>query len=430
MRTNIGGIKHEQIVTVAGLVEKVRDTRYMVFVLLRDNSGMVQISLDKEHHKDLIEPSLEAIAGSFVEVTGKVNVTENVKSCGVEIVPQSYNVLSVAEASPIQVDNTSVDSLLQYRWLDLRSEKNILIFEIQTYLSHAMRLFLIERGFIEIHSPKLIGAASESGSEVFEVKYFDRTAYLAQSPQFYKQMAMAAGFDKVFECGPVFRAEQSFTNRHATEFTGFDIEISYIKSHEEVMAVHEQMLAYALEAVHKKYNDRVKEVFGFEIVVPTLPFPRMDLSMIYKELEARYNFKPEDGDYGDLSTEAERLVGKLSQDMFGHEFMFATGFKADKRAFYHMRDANGIAMGYDLIWKNMEITTGAMREHRYDMLKSQAQEKGLGKDVEFYLDFFKYGCPPHGGFGMGLDRITMLLLNLTSIKEAMYIFRGPNRLFP
>jgi len=304
------------------------------------------------------------------------------------------------------------------------------VFQIQSTLVRYMREYLYNNDFTEIHSPKLIGAASESGSEVFEVKYFDRKAYLAQSPQFYKQMAMAAGFNRVFEVAPCFRAENSNTNRHTTEFTSFDVEFSYIDSYEDVMNLESEMLAYAFEKVKEKHGKEIEELFGQELIVPTLPFPRMKLADVYDELEKRYGYKVDEKEKNDLTSEAERLVYKLAKEKFNHEFMFVVDYPAEKRAFYHMRDENGRLQGYDLIWRGVEITTGAQREHRYDQIVKCAKEKGLGEDVAFYLDFFKHGCPPHGGFAIGVDRLTMLLLGLPTIKESMFLFRGPNRLNP
>ena len=293
-----------------------------------------------------------------------------------------------------------------------------------------MREYLYQNNFTEIHTPKLIGAASESGSEVFEVKYFERLAYLAQSPQFYKQMAMSAGFERIFEVAPCFRAENSNTNRHATEFTSFDVEFSYINSYDDVMNLEAEMITYGLKHTKEELGDKIKEVFGVDIVVPTLPFPKMTVADIYKEIEERYGYTVEESEKTDLTTEAEKLVGKLAMDKYGHEYMFVTEFPAEKRPFYHMRDENGILQGYDLIWKGMEITSGAQREHRYDKLLTAAKEKGLGEDVKFYLEFFKYGCPPHGGFAIGVDRLTMLILGVPTIKESQFLFRGPNRLNP
>ena len=311
----------------------------------------------------------------------------------------------------------------------LRTEKNQLLFKVQTVLVGAMRDFLRERGFLESHTPKLIGAASESGADVFEVKYFDRNAYLAQSPQFYKQMAMASGFERIFEVGPVFRAEKSFTSKHTTEFTGFDLEFSFIESFRDVMKLEAELLTYALTQVKEAYGKEIEEMFGTPVVVPTLPFPEIKLADLYDELEREYGYKVPESEKGDLTTEAEHLSFDWVQKKYGHEFLFITDYSAEKRAFYHMRDENGVPQGYDLIWRGVEITTGAQREHRYEVLKKQAEEKGLADDVKFYLEFFQYGCPPHGGFGLGIDRLTMLLCGL-SIKDAEFLFRGPNRLTP
>ena len=353
---------------------------------------------------------------------------EYVKLGGVEILPDRMTIESVAEPLPLTKD-AAIDVRLDYRWLDLRSQKNLLIFKVQTCMVAAMREYLLKKKYLEIHTPKLIGAASESGSDVFELKYFDRKGYLSQSPQFYKQMAMAAGFDRIFEVGPVFRAEKSFTNKHATEFTGFDIELSYITSFRDVMDEEEGLLQYALRAVKEAYGEQIKALYGKEVIVPELPFPTMKLKDVYSELKERYGYTVEESEMNDLTTDAEHLCARLSMDKFGHEFLFVTDYGPEKRAFYHMRDENGNPLGYDLIWRGTEITTGAQREHRYDRLKKQADEKGLGEDVKFYLEFFRYGCPPHGGFGLGIDRLTMLIFGL-SIKETEFLFRGPNRITP
>ena len=425
--THISNLK-EGKVKFQGIVETVRDKKSMQFVVLRDFSGKIQVTVDKTAHPEVGEVFAHLLTGATVEVEGELVKSEYVKMGGQEVLAESARITSTSEAYPIGPES-SIDQRIDYRWLDLRQEKNLLMFKVQTLFTNAMREFLVDKDFIEIHSPKLIGTASESGSEVFEVKYFDTKAYLAQSPQFYKQMAMSAGFGRIFECGPVFRAEKSHSRKHATEFTGFDIEFSGIDSFEDVMKLEEELLTYALKRVKEKYGDDIKEIFGVDVVVPSLPFPRIHLADLYKELETRYGLVVPEDEKDDLSTEAEKLCKDFARDAYGHEFLFVTDYGARKRAFYHMRK-DGIPQGYDLIWKGVEITTGAQREHRYDILKKQAEEKGLDKDVAFYLEFFKYGCMPHGGFGLGLDRITMNLLELASIKEAMFIFRGPDRLTP
>ena len=413
---------------IQGFVENLRNKRTMAFLVIRDHSGRLQVTIEKEKNPELAAIVDQLTVESVVTCIGPVVENSYVKLGGKEMLPEQMEILSIAEPLPISKD-AAIDSRLDYRWVDLRSDRNTLIFKAQTELVASMRAFLLEKGFMEIHTPKLIGAASESGSDVFELKYFDRKAYLSQSPQFYKQMAMAAGFDRIFEVGPVFRAEKSFTNKHATEFTGFDLEMSYITSFKDVMAFEAELLQAALKAVQEKYGDQIKEIFGLDTIVPTLPFPEMKLADVYKELEERYGYTVDESEKDDLTTDAEHLCAKLSMDKFGHEFLFVTDYRPEKRAFYHMRDENGMPLGYDLIWRGTEITTGAQREHRYEQLRAQADEKGLGEDVKFYMDFFRYGCPPHGGFGLGVDRLTMLLVGVP-IKEVMFLFRGPNRLTP
>ena len=423
-------------VTFSGFIDEIRNLKWVQFVIIRDETGKIQITIEKseESNKELVEIVDNLTIESTLKVTGKVMDSPNVKLNGMEVIPSNIEITSTNLGElPFNykdISTVNLDTRLDYRYIDLRSEKNVLLFQIQSEIVRYMREYLYNNGFVEIHTPKLLGAASESGSEVFEVKYFDRSAYLAQSPQFYKQMALASGFGKVFEVAPCFRAENSNTSRHATEFTSFDVEFAYIDSFDDVMDLEAEMLTYALSKVNESYGDKIKEVFENEIIVPNSSFPKMKLGDIYKELEERYDYKVEDSEKNDLTTEAERLTYKLAQDKFNSEFLFVTDFPAEKRAFYHMRDENGVLQGYDLIWRGVEITTGAQREHRYEEICKNAKEKGLDKDVKFYLEFFKHGCPPHGGFAIGIDRLTMLLLGIPSVKETQFLFRGPNRLNP
>ena len=427
-RSLISSVKTGERNRIQGFVENLRNKRTMAFLVIRDYTGSMQVTVEKGKNPALDEVVDRLTVESVVTVEGEAVKNEYVKLGGVEILPDMMKIESLAEPIPLTRD-AAIDVRMDYRWIDLRSRKNLLIFKVQTCLVAAMREYLLKRKYLEIHTPKLIGAASESGSDVFELKYFDRKAYLSQSPQFYKQMAMAAGFDRIFEVGPVFRAEKSFTNKHATEFTGFDVELSYISSFRDVMDEEAGLLQYALKAVRDAYGDEIKELYGREVVVPELPFPTMKLCDVYAELKERYGYTVEEGEMNDLTTDAEHLCEKLSIEKFGHEFLFVTDYGPEKRAFYHMRDENGNPLGYDLIWRGTEITTGAQREHRYEQLRRQADEKGLGEDVKFYMEFFRYGCPPHGGFGLGVDRLTMLIFGL-SIKETEFLFRGPNRISP
>ena len=437
-RIVLEGLKNhfDEEVIISGFVDEIRNLKWVQFVVLRDETGKVQITIEKsdEANKELVEIINELTVESTLKVTGKVMEAPSVKLGGMEVIPSKIDVTSRNEGElPFNykdISTVNLDTRLDYRYIDLRSDANNLMFRIQSTLVRYMREYLYDNGFTEIHSPKLLGAASESGSEVFEVKYFDRKAYLAQSPQFYKQMALASGFGRVFEVAPCFRAENSNTSRHATEFTSFDVEFAYINDFNDVMDLEAEMLKYAFLKTNEKFGDKIKEVFGNELIVPKTPFPKMRLADIYKELEERYGYKPENGEMNDLTTEAERLCYKLSMDKFDSEFLFVIDFPAEKRAFYHMRDENGILQGYDLIWRGVEITTGAQREHRYEEIVKNAREKGLDNDVKFYLDFFKHGCPPHGGFAIGVDRLTMLLLGIPSVKETQFLFRGPNRIEP
>ncbi len=431
-RVMLKDIKLGEVNHVAGFVENIRNKKSMCFIVLRDISGKLQITIEKANHPEMEEILARITPDSVIEATGKIVASEYVKLNGMEMYPDEVVIDSIAEPNPIVApkgEETNIDTRLDYRWVDLRTEKNQLMFKAQSLFTNKCREYLLQNDFTEIHTPKLIAAESESGAGVFKVDYFGGNAYLAQSPQFYKQMAMAAGFERIFETGPVFRAEKFASRKHATEFTGLDLEFSYIESFEDVMTMEENIITYALEAVANTYGKQIKKLYGIDVVVPTKPFPRMDLHQVYDELEKRYGYKVPESEKGDLTTEGERMCRQLSLDMFGHEFLFITGYSAETRAFYHMRDEHGVPCGYDLIWKGCEITTGAQREHRYDILKKQAEEKGLSKDVEFYLNFFKYGMPPHGGFGIGVDRITMILFD-AGIKDAEFLFRGPDRLNP
>ena len=426
-RTLIRDIKPGSRVKIQGFAERIRSVGAMTFLVVRDRTGRVQLTLEKGVCAELDAAAEQITPESVITAEGKAAANPRVRLGGIELLPEEIEIESAAAPLPVNAES-GADTRMDYRWICLRGEKERLLFEAQTCLANAMRRFLLEKEFVEIHTPKLIAAASESGADVFAVEYFGRKAYLAQSPQFYKQMAMAAGMERIFETGPVFRAEKSFTNRHATEFTGFDLEFSFIESFEDVMQLEAELLANALARVEAAYGDEIERLYGKKVVVPKLPFPVISLSELYRELEKRYGYRVPEGEKGDMTTQAERLSYRFAQEAFGHEFLFVTDFAAEKRAFYHMRK-NGVPQGYDLIWRGVEITTGAQREHRYEILKRQAEERGLGEDVKFYLEFFRYGCPPHGGFGLGLDRMTMLLLG-TPIKEAMFLFRGPNRLTP
>lgn len=436
------GARTDGPVTVSGWVDTVRDQKRVQFIVLRDESGAVQLVNGALREPDPEVPNAEQLIalteaisalaqGSFVTVTGELRHNERVKLGGLEIEISEMDVVSAAiPETPIAADS-SLDKRLDWRFLDLRRPEQNLIFRVQTTLEHAMRSYWVEHDFIEIHTPKLMASASESRAELFELDYFEGKAYLAQSPQFFKQMAQPAGFGRVFEIAPAFRADPSFTSRHATEFTSIDAEMSWIDSHEDVATMQEEVLVAAFQAVKDKHGEEIERLFGIEITVPTTPFPRIPLAEAKEIVASRGYVVPRED--ADMDPEGERQIAAYVKETFGHDFVFLTDYASSIRPFYHMRHADDpeLTNSYDLIYNGTEIATGAQREHRVDVLTEQAVEKGLvPEELNFYLDFFRYGVPPHGGFGMGLGRILMLMLGQASIREVTYLFRGPTRLLP
>ena len=427
-------------VTLMGWVHNRRDHGKLIFIDLRDRLGIVQVVFNPKNQK-LLEQANQLRSEWVVQISGLVKErpagmqNPELPTGKIELEVTLLTVLSRADDLPIPImeegtNEAELQKRLDWRWIDLRNPKRTLIFKVWTTMEQAFREYWTGNGYIEIHSPKLMSTPSESGAELFEVQYFDRKAFLAQSPQFYKQMAMAAGFEKVFEVGPVFRAEPSFTARHATEFTGYDVEISFIESHQDVIIEEEKTLIYVLQKIKDEFGDKVHEVFGKELEIPATPFPQVTMKEA-KEILKKKGITGERS--GDLSPEEERSLSEYIKEKEGHEFVFVTEYPVRVRPFYHMRlESNPeLTKSFDLLWNGVEITTGAQREHRYEKLISQAEEKGLHiEPIQFYLNFFKYGCPPHGGFGHGPARMLMKILNLGNIREVTYLYRGVNRLEP
>jgi len=416
-------------VTVAGFVNNVRAHKGVIFVDLRDISDYMQLVFVSGNDSYEIAEKLQL--ESVIQVTGELQEKPSKKgeeTKDFELLVSEAEIVSLSDESlPISVlqkaDNeANLDNRLNWRWLDLRRPENQTIFKLWTKLEQGFRDYWMENDYIQIYTPAFMNTASESGSEVFEVKYFDKKAYLAQSPQFYKQMALAAGLEKVFVMGSVFRAEPSFTSRHLTEFTGWDFEMSYIESHLDVMAAEEGLMVSGFR--------KVKEDLDIDIEVPTVPFPRMTMA------EAKAKLKevgvPSEKDF-DLSPEEERTICEIVKKEHNHDFVFITDYPIDARPFYHMRyeDRPEITKSFDLLYRGVEITTGAQREHRIDVLEKQAIEKGMDlEELKNYIDFFRYGCPSHGGAGIGPARIIMKILGLNNIKEATFLPRDVKRLLP
>ena len=424
-----------QEITLQGFVDKIRDLQYVQFVVLRDSSGKVQVTIEKNPENAAMNSLVSTLTKeSTVKVKGILYDRPNVKLRGMEFIPSEFVVTSLsAEELPIDIldytNKSNKELRLDNRFLDLRTERNYLIFKGQTLAEMAMREHWIANNFIEIHSPKILGTASESGAEVFKMDYFGRTVYLAQSPQFYKQMAMAAGFNNVFEIGPVFRAENSHTAFHATEFTSVDIEISWVDSHHDVMDQEEAMCNQMIRKLKSNIGDEYLRLYGVEINDQLPKFPRIPFFEAKKMVQDKYKYFGEKE--FDIDRREEELICKIMKEETGSDFVFITEYPFQARPFYHMLDESGLTKSFDLLYQGVEITTGAQREHRLDVLKAQAVQKGLPlESIDFYLNFFKYGVPPHGGFGFGLTRFLMKFFKTETIRDVTFLYRGPNRVQP
>lgn len=422
---DIGNKKGEEV-SISGFVQTLRVQSKIIFMVVRDITGTTQaiIEISNETAFDIAK---ELSHESVVRVTGLVK--DGPKET-FEIGVNNLEVLSVANPElPIPVvikgsdEETEAPTRFDYRWIDIRKPEKTKIFKVWTSLEKGFRSYWNDNNYLQIYTPSFMSTPSETGAEVFAVDYFDRKAYLAQSPQFYKQMAQASGLERVFMVGPVFRAEESFTSRHLTEFTGWDFELSYINSHHDIMDQEEAMIVAGFEQLQKDFPD-------MNIVIPARPFPRMPIVEVKKVLATLGVPSSEEHD---LSPEEERAISEYVSKEMNHEFVFITDYHVSKSAFYHMRhdDDNTRSKRADLLFRGIEITTLAQREHRVEILEKQAIEKGMSLEpLKDYINFFRYGCPPHGGAGIGPGRLIMKLLDLPNVREATYLPRDVKRLNP
>lgn len=428
-RSHISELKDKQKVLISGFLEESRILSKIIFLVIRDVTGKIQCVIKSEDN-DNFELAKKINKESVVSIAGIVSSKNKVN----ELVVEKLEVISEAQTPlPIFIVEkgdvtTALNKRLDYRMLDLRKDKNILMFKVATAFEKGLRNYWNSNDYIEIHTPKIIGAASESGSEVFMLPYFGKEAFLAQSPQFYKQMALCSGFEKVFEIGTVFRAENSHTTRHLTEIVMIDMEFSYIKDHFEIMDEEEKAIKHALEIVKSEYGKEIKDVFG-QSINSSKKFPRIGFN------EANDIIKKMGGetDKDDLNSAGEKLLGEWALKEHGSDFVFVYNYPWAKKPFYHMRDPKDMSTtkGFDLIYKGCEITTGSQREHRHETLKSQAMEKnGNLMGIEDYVDFFKYGAPAHGGLAIGQARFIQQLLGLENVREATFIPRDTERITP
>jgi aspartyl-tRNA synthetase len=416
-------VKHRigEVVTLYLTLDVLRDQKNLQFLLAHDATGTLQLVVDKASVAQHVQIG-QLLTGSTFAVTGTVVSTTQSKTAGVELQVHSVEVFSRAQPYPV-TEASSVDLRFNHRVVDLKAPKWQLMLRLRSAFEFACREFALGRGFTELHTPKLMGNASESGAQVFRVSYFETQAFLAQSPQFYKQMGIASGLEGVFEIGPVFRAEESRSSRHMTEFTGLDVEFAWAFETGQVMAFEEQMLRYAFTRL-ERFAAEVKTLFGVDLLLePSVRY--LSLSEAKAILAAHGMLL---GPAQDLPDEGESMLYKV----LGSDLIFVSDYPIAKRPFYHAWDRKqGVTQSFDLIFRGIEITTGALREHRYDVLCEQASEKGIELDsITHYLDNFRYGCPPHGGFGLGVERVIARLLGLANVKEAAFVPRDPERLVP
>ena len=367
---------------IKGYVETIRDKKIM-FLVIRDVTGAVQVTIEKDKCPEVYAEAQKLTMHSFVAVSGECVFSEYVRNGGKEIYPTSIQIMSIAEVLPIQKDS-AIDLRMDYRWIDLRDETKVFMFRIQTAFEKYAVEFFNANNFIEIQTPKITALSSEGGSEVFELKnYFGQSAYLTQSPQLYKQMSMMAGFDRTFEIGEYFRANPSFTSRHDTEFTGIDVEVSFIESHHEVMDIEEALLTYIITNIRNEFNEEYQKVFGREMVKLDYKIPRITLADAYKILKEEKNYEVPRALKGDLDPDGEKLICEYVKEKYNSDFVFIIDFPAKARAFYSMKQEENkeLTKTYDLLFKGIEITSGAQREHRYAELKTNIEENGIDPET-------------------------------------------------
>lgn len=413
-------------VEIKGWIHRIRKLKSISFIILRDRTGLVQCVVDNEQI-NFSEIKLESVVGVLGTVKENKN---NLKPF--EILIEKIDILSrCIEELPIEVNkedlNVNLDTMLNNRMLSLRHEKINSIFKIQNIIIQGFREFLNNENFTEISTPKLVEEGAEGGTEVFKVQYFEKQAYLAQSPQFYKQMMVGAGFERVYEIGHVYRAEEHNTNRHLNEYISMDLEMGFIEDEEELMNLEENLLRFILNKVYNEGKTHL-ELLNIKPIIIGEKIPRIKFNKALDILRKEYNKTDLDGD---IDPEGEKLIGMYAEENFGSDFVFLTHYPRKKRPMYTMPCEEEYTHSFDLLFRGIEITTGGQRIHDYNMLLRNIQYKGLNpKSYESYTSNFKYGIPPHGGLAIGLERITAKILGLDNVREASLIPRDRTRLIP
>ena len=427
-RTFISELKvsDDEVVLLRGWIYKIIDLSSVVFIKLRDKSGMVQLVTDKDQIEGL---KLE----NAVEVVGKKSENEKAPG-GIEIIVDKIKILGKTyyDKLPFEINSfknkAALETQLDHRTIALRRPEIRAIFKVQNEIEQAFRDYLRSKNFEQIHTAKIIDSSTEGGSEMFTVNYFDRRSFLAQSPQFYKQMMVGAGFERVYEIGHAYRAELHNTWRHLNEYVSLDVEMGFIKDEFELMDLEEGFLDYLFKHLNRVCK---KELEMYKVKLPDeVKIPRITLDEAHKILLEKYNKK---SPLGNIDAKGEELICDYVKKEYGTEFVFLTKYPVTKRPMYTMPDDKDktLTKSFDLIYDGLEITTGGQRIHDYEMLKENIIKFGLNpEDFDFYLETFKYGMPPHGGFAIGLERLTMKILKLSNIREAALIPRDMKRLTP
>ena len=427
-RTFISEVKDSQDETILlrGWVYKIIDLSNIVFVKLRDKSGIIQLVTNKEQIEGL---KLE----NAIEVIGKKSKNEKAPG-GIEIIVDEIKILgrTYYDKLPFEINSyknkAALETQLDHRTIALRRPEIRAIFKVQNEIEQAFRDYLRSKNFEQIHTAKIIDSSTEGGSEMFTVNYFDRRSFLAQSPQFYKQMMVGAGFERVYEIGHAYRAELHNTWRHLNEYVSLDVEMGFIKDEFELMDLEEGFLDYLFKHLNRVCK---KELEMYKVELPNeVKIPRITLEEAHKILLEKYNKK---SPIGNIDAKGEELICDYVKKEYGTEFVFLTKYPVAKRPMYTMPDDEDktLTKSFDLIYDGLEITTGGQRINDYEMLKENIIKFGLNpEDFDFYLDTFKYGMPPHGGFAIGLERLTMKILKLSNIREATLVPRDMKRLTP
>ena len=414
---------------VCGWVHEVRDLGGLAFFLIRDRTGIIQVTIPKKRASEAVLTAIKQVSReSVVRVSGVVKAIDKAPG-GRELVPDTFEIISMAE-SPLPLDvvekvPADLDTRLDARFLDARRPRVAAVFQIRSAVMHAINQYLHHEGFINITTPKIVAAATEGGTELFPIAYFNKEAFLNQSPQLYKQMMMAAGFEKVYEIGPIFRAEEHNTTKHLNEATSIDIEVSFA-DHLEVMRILEELIVKTYEYVNTTCSGQLASLEIADFVVPKSPFPRLPYRDAIEIAKKRIEDPIEYGD--DISPAAERAIGA---EMGGHYFI--VDWPSEIRPYYAMPYENdpSICKAFDLMHPRMELSSGAQRVHQYDLLVQQIRKKGLNPEsFEFYLRPFRFGMPPHAGWGLGADRLVMTMVGLSNVREAVLFPRDMHRLVP